>query len=53
MGKQYIAIKNKKIALENGLYNIKDFKDIFSKESIDLSVNKKQWTSNIGNSSGH
>ena len=40
IGKQYIAIKNKKIALENGLYNFKDLKNIFSKESIDLSVNK-------------
>ena len=40
LGEQYIAIKNKKIKLENGLYNFKDLKEIFSKESIDLSVNK-------------
>ena len=39
-GKQYIATKTKKIYIENGFYNFKDFKDIFSKENIDLSVNK-------------
>ena len=38
--KQYIATKTKQIDIENGLYNFKDFKDIFSKENIDLSVNK-------------
>ena len=30
IGKQYIAIKNKKIDLKNGLCNLKYLKDIFS-----------------------
>ena len=39
-GKQHIATKTKQIDIESGLYNFKDLKDIFSKENIDLSVNK-------------
>ena len=37
--KQYLAIKNKKIGLEPGLYNFNDLRQIFSDEDITLSAN--------------
>ena len=38
-GKQYLATKSKRIDLEPGLYNFNDLRQIFSDESVILSVN--------------
>ena len=38
-GKQYIETKSKRIDLEPGLYNFIDLRQIFSDESVILSVN--------------
>ena len=38
-GKQYLASKSKRIDLEPGLYNFNDLRQIFSDESVILSVN--------------
>ena len=38
-GKQYLTAKNKKTVLEPGLYNFNDLRQIFSDESVTLSVN--------------
>ena len=37
-GKQYISTKNKRTDLEPGLYNFNGLEDIFSDQSIDLSI---------------
>ena len=45
--KQYFTIKNKKIDLEEGLYNFNDIKDILANENIDLTVNQSNGIATI------